>query len=341
MKRLVCKGWGERRKARRYVNALEEEWSLIWSLKNKDKFTRHPRKEKIRGEGEKSRKGRKVIPTARIENIHTTWSPEKHLIVWGTAEHSMFLNWACGEVLRPARETGSNQSWRTSGVSSHLRKFPLEMAGRMVWRRGKNPEARLCGRVLSSGVRQIIIESKTGSEGSYDIIFSKSAHLWKQGVLLLIHVLSLMWVGDGGSWLQWVKEIREGGSGRVQARSKKGLPGARQCWEHSGQTPRHLTLWSNACGLDSNGGADSHFQDAWPIVPENKVGARSPRKKSGLQGRLCAQSSWVCCFWDTYKMSTRKSSWRFGWIKLTFQLQIETEELPLEERRWEPWKRRS
>lgn len=64
-------------------------------------------------------------------------------------------------MLRPVRKTGSNQSWRTSGVSFRLGKFPLEMAGRIVWRIGKNPEARLCGRVLSSGVRQTIIESKT------------------------------------------------------------------------------------------------------------------------------------------------------------------------------------
>lgn len=68
---------------------------------------------------------------------------------------------ARGEGLRPARETGSDQSRRTSEVSSRLGKFPLEVAGRMIWRRGKNPEVKLYGRVLRSGVRQAIIESNT------------------------------------------------------------------------------------------------------------------------------------------------------------------------------------
>lgn len=67
---------------------------------------------------------------------------------------------AHGEVLRPERDAGGNQSWRTSQDFLQSWKVPSEKVGRMVWSRGKNPEARLYCRVLSNGVLQTIIESK-------------------------------------------------------------------------------------------------------------------------------------------------------------------------------------
>lgn len=39
-------------------------------------------------------------------------------------------------------------------------KVPSGNSWRMVWRRGKNPEARLYCRVLSNGIKWTIIESK-------------------------------------------------------------------------------------------------------------------------------------------------------------------------------------
>lgn len=61
---------------------------------------------------------------------------------------------AHGEVLRPERAACRNRAWRASQdvlQSSSRGKFPLEIVGRVIWRRGKYPEARLCCRVLSNG----------------------------------------------------------------------------------------------------------------------------------------------------------------------------------------------
>lgn len=80
--------------------------------------------------------------------------------------------------------------------------------------------------------------------------------LWRQGETCSSPKFSLLVSGDGESWQQWVEEIREGmleGSRPGARRASLGQAVAR---EPSGQTPRHLMLWSSVRGTDSNGGAD-------------------------------------------------------------------------------------